>query len=476
MRKGITLAILICTVFFLAYTTLSIVRHNNYGSFGFDLGIYDQIVWEYAHFKNPITTVHHYPFTSIFTDHIELTLIPLSISYWIWDDPRMLLILQALLFTSSGMAIFLLAQRKKINYFTSICILIAYEIFFGVQNAMWFEVHSLSFATAFIAWFIYFLDKSSIRWSIVFFLLAVLTKEDIGLLVFLICASFLIADRKNLLKKRISGQSKLALWFMAGSVLYSVLIFYIWFPYFTADGYRFVNKGGLLSDLNPSYFADTETKRKIIFTSLASFGGLPILAPFYLFAWLGDLAHYFVLGHTVPTAQDFFMHYRISLAPLLAWPTIIAVSKFKKLNKWYIGAYILLCALYFQYSLHLPLSYLGKSWFWTRPSSVNNIESIISQIPENASVVSQNNITPHISHRDQIFTLIPEKRDTGPFLTWPGNPKYLIIDTSKDFDIRHFLLNREEFAEAVKNTEKEGLIKEYKRKGNTVLYKILKTQ
>ncbi|MBI5620396.1 hypothetical protein HY949_01305 [Candidatus Gottesmanbacteria bacterium] len=32
----------------IAYSALSIIRHNHFQSGGFDLGIYDQTVWQYA--------------------------------------------------------------------------------------------------------------------------------------------------------------------------------------------------------------------------------------------------------------------------------------------------------------------------------------------------------------------------------------------------------------------------------------------
>src|SRR6185437_16021353 len=85
---------IICILFCVAYTTLSFIRHNHYESFGFDLGLTDQIVWEYSKFQAPITTIHYYPYTSILTDHVELIYTPLSIFYWIWDDVRMLLLMQ----------------------------------------------------------------------------------------------------------------------------------------------------------------------------------------------------------------------------------------------------------------------------------------------------------------------------------------------------------------------------------------------
>ena len=52
---------IICFLFFVAYATLSIVRHNHYQSFGYDLGINDQLVWKYSTLQWPITTIDPFP-------------------------------------------------------------------------------------------------------------------------------------------------------------------------------------------------------------------------------------------------------------------------------------------------------------------------------------------------------------------------------------------------------------------------------
>jgi hypothetical protein len=105
--------------------------------------------------------------------------------------------------------------------------------------------------------------------------------------------------------------------------------------------------------------------------------------------------------------------------------------------------------------------------------------------PPHASVVSQNNITPHLSHRKDIFTLWPGKKTfikDSPcgqkicnWLTWYGRQSYLIVDTSPNWDIRHYLANREDYIDGLKNVEKAGVIKRYKQIGSTILYKIQKT-
>ncbi|MET9295017.1 DUF2079 domain-containing protein [Streptomyces sp. NPDC003077] len=70
---------------------------------GFDLGIFDQAVRAYAHFelpRSPIKNVHHEfpPGFSLLGDHFTPALMLLAPLYWVWDDPRVLVLAQAGLF------------------------------------------------------------------------------------------------------------------------------------------------------------------------------------------------------------------------------------------------------------------------------------------------------------------------------------------------------------------------------------------
>ncbi|MGW3183561.1 DUF2079 domain-containing protein [Kitasatospora sp. NPDC001119] len=72
---------------------------------GFDLGIFDQGVRGYAHFGLPVSTLksfHHEfpPGFSLLGDHFSPVLALLAPLYWIWDDPRSLIIGQSLLFAA----------------------------------------------------------------------------------------------------------------------------------------------------------------------------------------------------------------------------------------------------------------------------------------------------------------------------------------------------------------------------------------
>ena len=147
--------------------------------------------------------------------------------------------------------------------------------------------------------------------------------------------------------------------------------------------------------------------------------------------------------------------------------------------------YLIFCTLLVQYTLHLPLSYLSKEWFWKESKSVKNIQDVIREyLPENASVAAQNNIVPHISHRDKIYSVYPTKKHfdkNSPcgkpdcnWMVWYDSPEFLLVDTSNDWDIRHLLANHEDFVDGLKNLEKESVITKNKDENTTRLYRVNK--
>ncbi len=462
----------ICLVFIIAFSTLSIIRHNHYESYGFDLGINDQVVWEYSKFREPVTTIDHAAFESKLDIHIELVYALISPFYWIWSDPRMLLLLEVVFVCTSGLAIYLLAKKYKLHEWLQIVLLISYLMFYGVQNALWFDVHSATFATAFLAWFIYFLISGKKKLTILFFVLAITAKENIAGLTFLISVVYFITTRK-----------KIAIAYALSSIAYLGFVFGVYFPFLVEGGYKFANSNGLLTKLDPALMFNSIEKRHVYLYTLLSNGFLPLLNPLYLIPPLGDLASYFLLAQNkVSGAQGLFLHYRVTLAPLMSFATIATIAKYKKLNSKKIALYLLFCILLAQYLLHLPLSYLSKSWFWTETPAVKNINTVLEHLPKDASVVAQDNILPHVSQREKIYMLWPNQKDfeenspcgepTCDWFRWFKNPEYMVVDTSNHWDIRHLVTERDPYIRGIKNLEKEKVISVYKRSGTATLYKV----
>lgn len=472
--SSLFLPIFLCCLFFIAYSTLSIVRHNHYGSFGYDLGINDQVVWEYSTIHAPITTIDHIVFIPKLFVHVEFIYALISPLYWIWSDPRMLLLIQSAFFCFSGLAVYLLAKKYKLHPWIQIAATISYLMFYGVQNALWFDAHSAPFEAACTMWFVYFLVSQKNVWTIVFFFLAIFGKENVAEVTFLISLMYFVLTRR-----------RIGLILAAFSLIYVYLVFGVFFHFIVKGGYQFANSGGLFAQLNPTLMYDSPTKLQVYWYTLLSAGFLPLLNPFYLIPVLGNLFMYFVVGSKVTTAQGLFLHYRIELAPLISWAILASIATYKKfLNRKYIAVYLVIFALLTQYLLHLPLSYLTKPWFWSQPQAVQNINTVLPFLPKNASVVAQNNIVPHVSERLNIFVLWPETRDfkkNSPcghiscnWFRWAGNPDYLVADTSSTWDVRHFLTDRTAFIDGLKNLENAHVISPYKQVGDAVLYKVNK--
>ncbi len=102
-------AIYLIVVFFaLFYSMISLLKHMNFQSHGWDLGIFDQHLWQLSHFKLGFNTVRMVP--SLFGDHFILIFLFAAPSLWIWDDVRMLLILQGVVVALGAIPIFYIVR------------------------------------------------------------------------------------------------------------------------------------------------------------------------------------------------------------------------------------------------------------------------------------------------------------------------------------------------------------------------------
>lgn len=67
----------------------------------------------------------------------------------------------------------------------------------------------------------------------------------------------------------------------------------------------------------------------------------------------------------------------------------------------------------------------------------------------------------------------PCGKSTCNWLSWRGGkPEYIIVDTSTNWDIRHYLADRPIFIDGLENMEKYGEINKEKQIGNAMLFRI----
>jgi hypothetical protein len=74
----------------------SVFRHDHFGSNAYDLGLFDQTIWGYSRLELLPNTVVRLP--NLLGDHFHPILVALAPLYWVWSDPRVLLVAQAAAF------------------------------------------------------------------------------------------------------------------------------------------------------------------------------------------------------------------------------------------------------------------------------------------------------------------------------------------------------------------------------------------
>jgi uncharacterized membrane protein len=165
-------------VLFAAY---SVVRHHHILSGGYDLGIFDQAIRAYAHFKPPIVPIKE-PGFNLLGDHFHPVLILLVPFYRLWPDASTLLVAQAVLVAASIIPISRLALTR-LGPRRGTAVAVAYGLSWGIQGAIDFDFHEIAFAVPLLAFALVALAEQRWTAAIAWTLPLLLVKEDMGLTV-----------------------------------------------------------------------------------------------------------------------------------------------------------------------------------------------------------------------------------------------------------------------------------------------------
>lgn len=182
-------------VFFaVIYAAVSLRKHANLGT-GMDLVIFDQALRHLAHFQAPIATMKGAG-TNIFGDHFHPLIVVLTPLYWLWDDPRVLLIAQGVLLGWAAFVIGRLGQRHLGA--AGVLIAAAFAISQGVQAAMLFDFHEVALGAPLLAYALSaFVDETYARAAILTACL-LLVKEDCAFIVAGVGLAFIVRGRRAL--------------------------------------------------------------------------------------------------------------------------------------------------------------------------------------------------------------------------------------------------------------------------------------
>lgn len=163
------------------HLTVAWVRYANFETPSWDLGIFTQVVNNYAHLRAPIATLHG-PGFNVLGDHFSPALAVLAPLFWIWQSPVVLLLAQAAAFGWSAVPITRLA-RDRLGGTAGIALGLAYGLSAGLLEATLVDFHEIALAVPLLAYALVALVEE--RWRAVAYwsLPLLLVKEDLGFTV-----------------------------------------------------------------------------------------------------------------------------------------------------------------------------------------------------------------------------------------------------------------------------------------------------
>jgi uncharacterized membrane protein len=168
--------------YIVTFTWLAILRHAGFGFSGFDLGVYDQVVWNTLHGRIFFYTTTGQPLLHL-SNHADPILLLVAPFYLIYSGPEMLLFLQAAAIGLGGLPLFWLGREKLGSDLAGLSLLAAYLLFPALQIINLWDFHPPALATGFLMYAFYFLEKRKAPWFLLFAVLAMGCKEQISLLV-----------------------------------------------------------------------------------------------------------------------------------------------------------------------------------------------------------------------------------------------------------------------------------------------------
>ncbi|WP_236573851.1 DUF2079 domain-containing protein [Streptomyces sp. GS7] len=399
-RRHTTRPHLLAALFLAAYTALSVTRHLQLRSTGYDLGIFEQAVRAYAQLRAPVSELKGAGY-NLLGDHFHPILATLAPLYRLFPTPLTLLTAQAALVALSVIPVTRLAIRTTTPRLGT-AIGIAYGLSWGLQKAVAFDFHEIAFAVPLLAFCLENLALRRWRTAAAWAAPLVLVKEDLPLTVTAIGLYLLL-----------SGRRRLGLAVSAYGVLSGLLIVLVVIPALNPGGhYDYLNTATQAAGDPLTRLLLPPRKLGTLLALLAPTAFLALRSPLVLLA-LPTLAWRF--WSTNPAYWGLDYHYSAVLMPIVFLAFADALGRLHRPEPTTrivaVSVTASLLALPF-----LPLRDLaGPAW---RPSPwAGAVREVTAAVPDGAEIAAVNRLAPQLTSRARVHRF-PQALDSGTRPEW----------------------------------------------------------
>lgn len=428
--------------FFVCISALVTWKHYNFYTYGFDLWIFDQVVWQYSQWNFPAASSIR-DIDNILWDHFHPILMLYAWVYKIYSSALVLLYIQNLAFVLWWLALYKIAKYFKLSSVFGLGIVLIYLLFEGNISALLFDFHPMVVGVSLLPWLVYLglnpspnplpgkEEKKSYYLYFILLSFILLSKENMSLYVVFLWIFQLFFKQS----RRIGIVSIL----IGGVYFYLVMNYFIpamWWNSGSYWSYTAVwdSPWDMIKNifLQPGLFIDTLfgfPEKLITYTKHLASGWIFMLFTPAIFLIIPGYAQKFLSHRTEFWTMDQF-HYSIDISWALLIGAILFFAYFQKIISRrgrisssltiYMWKYSPLTMQVWKYS---PLTVIQITfiiiavWINIYYSPLRNISytsenkeiirEYISIIPRDASISTQNSIIPHVSHRDKVY-LFPQ--------------------------------------------------------------------
>jgi uncharacterized membrane protein len=409
----------ICAVWFGWLTYLTLHRFHGLHFGAFDLGIFDQGMWLIANGHEPFVTLRG---LHLLGDHASYLLYLLAPLYWLWEEVRLLLLLTVLIPVVAGWLSYRIARVEGLRPWHSVIVGTTVLLMPAMLWTPWDAFHPETFAIALIPASYLAARKGKHTLALILAALVLLAKEDAGLT---------IAPYALYWWWRWRDARKHAYVLAALAVGVTALSLFVVLPGHSPTGELIYT--GRYSDL-----AATLTWSRLYYLVGMIVPGLAALrAPAFLLLGLPVTLANLLSTHTYQS--ELRWHYTAYLLGVLAVAVPLGSARWTEGSPDRLASRRLalagLVALVAMLVIGPDLHTRSGLWGGLDARERAEVAAILDAIPPDASVTATWSLTPHLSHRREIYTSPNPFRESYwgaehlPPLPDPSTVEYLAIDT-----------------------------------------------
>jgi uncharacterized membrane protein len=395
-------------VYIIALSAFTILKEEAFLTSGFDLGIFNQSFWT-ALFKHRLFyatgDISFNPGGSFFGVHFSPILFLLLPIYAIYPTVEILLVMQTVVLAIGAFPLYWMS-REKIGENAGVLVSLLYLLYPILIFVNSNDFHLEAFTSTFFLFSVYYLEREEWSKFSLFLILAFSTLEFAPIIGISVAVYISILYFKGKFKDNKKARK---------IILFTGLISVLWFVLSLQAKVFFNNTSPVPSSfenlwLNPIGLVNvltTQWQDKLLYL-LGIFGPLaflPLLGPealVMLVPWVGaSFLSTYSLYYSV------YFQYGGFVIPFVFVALVKAVERAKFRDTRKVLSLLLISTVIFGlYFSHGPLS----PWNFQIPTPNNrtqSINNILQLIPNNASVLTENDLFPHVSSRTEAYMYPP---------------------------------------------------------------------